>query len=98
VSDLTLLLLLILAGYRLMRFAATDTITARPREYFYDRYPPTLERAKTESVWNATSRTHGYRLRTLPGPSVSRLSTMIACKWCFGVWIAAALVAARIMR
>ncbi len=93
-TPLVLLLLLIGTGYRIGRLVRADTIAERPREALFDRFPPTAERAQTIHVWNPSTRSVGFKLRTTPGPKPSRLAKLLICPWCLSFWVAGALVAA----
>lgn len=79
-----------LAAYRLTRLVTTDTITDPLRQAVFDRWPPTLDRARHR--WNPTLETLVER-PVGTTPRVIRASTVLDCPWCAGIYVAAATTA-----
>jgi hypothetical protein len=95
-TRLDLLVIGALAVYRAWRFVARDAITQRWREALYDRFPPSYQRSLARSEWN--SKMHEVVMHTRPSnrshPKVSWVTASLACPWCLGTWLSAALTAA----
>lgn len=78
------------AAYRLTKLVTDDVITAPIRdgivEWSYGRLPDiAVERARGET-WSDVA---------IGDEDAPKLATLITCRWCAGVWIGAAVVAAR---
>jgi hypothetical protein len=78
----------VLAVHRLTRLVTKDTLLHEPREaiieasYTYTvRLPPNFE------TW--------AELAEADGPDAPKVATLITCRWCTSVWLAAGVVALR---
>lgn len=78
------------AGYRITRLLTADTITARPRaaviRWSYGDRADDLEATSPHDSWDE---------RAMNDPDAPALATLATCRWCAGVWVAGAVVAAR---
>lgn len=88
---LTRLVLATLAAFRLTVFLQRDQLTQRPREWFYDRFPPDSGRAQMRRVWLPRDKVVAVTARGDEGPAVSRWGQMAACPYCLGAWISLAV-------
>jgi hypothetical protein len=95
-TRLDLLVICALAVYRLWRLIARDDLTARWREQFYNRRPPSATRAAGMMVWDKNLRQNVFKIRPIAKktPKVSALAQAIDCPWCAGTWLSAALTIA----
>lgn len=83
-----------LAAYRLTRLITADTVLDGPRDavvkWSYARRPnkpaPDLFDSRLPGEWSAAA---------IEDPDAPKLATLITCRWCSGVWISFAVVAAR---
>lgn len=93
----TLLLVLILAAYRITHLVIDDTILDKPRDAFKRRFPPDSEwarwyRAETSSD-DPEYVPHKYWALSpspMPGRRALKWSEGLFCYWCIGFWIAGA--------
>jgi hypothetical protein len=104
------LLLDALAAYRLTRLVTADTILDEPREAIvraaYERAGRARRRGDRWTV-NFGDSIVGHDTYAKDGdptwwadtahsdPSAPKLATLVTCRWCAGMWIAAGVVAAR---
>lgn len=86
-----------LAAYRLTRLASADTITQQPRERIIEAAyqaaagtdparPMPMFRGEPNQ-WQLTAEADGL--------AAPKLATLVTCRWCTGVWVAAGVVLAR---
>jgi hypothetical protein len=89
--------LMSLATYRLTRLVTRDTILDKPREFFFDHFPPSGERAAVKVDWDEwANRPAGGAFmvpRKEPG-KVSTLGQLVECHWCVSVWMTGFVVGA----
>lgn len=100
------LLLDALAAYRLTRLVTADTILDEPREAIvraaYNRAAGDTETtlrqhladvlgAKAGDGYDPT----GWADRAQADPRAPKVATLVTCRWCAGMWIAAGVVVAR---
>lgn len=83
------------AGYRLTRLLTADTITERPRgaviRWAYQR------RDGMDATYDREAETpfSTWTERATDDDDPPALATLVTCRWCMGVWVGAAVVAAR---
>ncbi len=86
IGEWMVLLVDALATYRLTRLATADVISEPARQAVLRRVgaepPPELDDPTAQQV-----------VESLKDPP--RLATLVTCRWCAGIWIAAAVTAAR---
>jgi Protein of unknown function (DUF1360) len=78
----------VLATYRLTRLATTDVISEPARM-------AVLAKAGADPPADAEDPTAQEVVESMKDPP--RLATLVTCRWCAGVWIAATVTAARAM-
>lgn len=78
-----------LAAYRLTRLVTADTITEGPRDavvrWAYER-AGLLDVAADGASWSEVA---------MADDDAPKLATLVTCRWCTGVYVAVAVVAAR---
>lgn len=81
-------LLACLLAHRLTVLVSRDSISERPREWFFNRYPPSPKRALVLSIWRKVDR--GVVMVARPQseiPPVSWWGQLLECPWCCGFWV-----------
>lgn len=83
------------AGYRLTRLATADTITARPRDALVRLSYSSVYGEDDADDWEEANPHDSWSDRAMHDPEAPALATLVTCRWCMGVWIAAGIVTAR---
>lgn len=87
-----------LAVFRLTRLATADTLLHQPREAIVRAaYQARVgfDDADADSFLSTTATDTWAELAEADGPAAPKLATLVTCRWCASVWLAAAVYTAR---